>query len=122
MEAMGGLASRFVDATQASLIVALVVIAVVHTRTRIGGALLTAGWCLAATHYGWQQFQGRDTGLAFAGMSTPQWVFYGAMVGVFAYNVVVAVRGLTRKVASRMPMRSPSSPSPTSPPSTPPAP
>jgi hypothetical protein len=91
---------RFLGLHQGLLIAALVGIAVIHTRSRIGGSLSTASWCVAAALYGWQQFAGRDGGLVFLGVQTPRWLYFSALAGVFAYNVAIAVRGLTRRVAA----------------------
>ncbi len=91
---------RVLGLQQGLLIAALVVIALVHTRSRIGGSLSTAAWCVAAAFYGWNEFAGREGGLVFLTIPTPKWLFFSAVGGVFAYNVVIAVRGLTRRVAA----------------------
>jgi len=98
---------RVLGLQQGLLIAALVVVALVHTRSRIGGSLLTASWCVAAAFFGWHEFAGRDGGLVFLTIQTPKWVFFSAVGGVFAYNVVVAVRGLTRRVAAPAPSSKP---------------
>ncbi len=85
---------------QGILMAALVLIAVIHTRSRIGGALSTAVWCIAAAVYGWQQFAGRGSGLVFLNIETPKWLYFSALGGVFVYNVAIAVRALTRRVAA----------------------
>ena len=87
------------SAFQASLVAALVGIAVIHTYSRLGGALATAAWCVAAAVYGWQEFSARDGGLVFVGVATPQWLYFVSLAGVFVFHAVVAVRGLTRRVA-----------------------
>jgi hypothetical protein len=94
------LPARYLGLHQGLLIASLVVLAVIHTRSRIGGALSTAGWCLAATAFGWQQFAGQAGGLVFLNVQTPKWLFFSAMTGVFVYNIVIAARALTRKVAA----------------------
>jgi hypothetical protein len=99
-----------VSTFQALLIAALLGIAVVHTRSRIGGALATMGWCIAAAVYGGQEFAHRDGGLVFLGVQTPKWLFFFAMAAVGLYNLVIAVRGLTRRVAGSA-SSSPSAPS-----------
>jgi hypothetical protein len=88
-----------VSAFQASLIAALVGIAVIHTYSRLGGALATAGWCVAAAVYGWHEFSTREGGLVFVGVATPQWLYFVSVAGVFVFHAVMAIRGLTRKVA-----------------------
>jgi hypothetical protein len=100
LEGLLALPTRHLGLHQGLLIAALVVVAVIHTRSRIGGALSTAGWCVAAAVYGWGEFAGRDGGLVFLGVQTPRWLFFSAMTGVFVYNVAIAARALTRKVAS----------------------
>jgi hypothetical protein len=94
------LPARYLGLHQGLLIATLVVIALIHTRSRIGGALSTAGWCVAATAYGWGQLASRDGGLVFLNVHTPKWVFFSAMAGVFVYNIAIAARALTRKVAA----------------------
>ena len=103
MTTVGGLLAlpaRYLGLHQGLLIVALVLIAIIHTRSRIGGALSTAGWCIGAAVYGWGEFAGRDGGLVFLNVQTPKWLFFSALAGVFVYNVVIAARALTRKVAA----------------------
>ena len=101
------LPARYLGLHQGVLIAALVVIALVHTRSRIGGALSTAAWCLGAAVYGWNEFAGRDGGLVFLNVQTPKWLFFSALAGVFVYNVAIAGRALTRKVAAPSPTSKP---------------
>ncbi len=79
---------------QALLMVGLVLIAVLHTMSRVGGALATVVWCIAAAVFGAQQFAGVDSamGLNFAGIQTPQWIFFTAMASVGVYNLAVIAR------------------------------
>lgn len=84
---------------QSALIAALVLVAVTHTMSRVGGALATIGWCVAALVYGVLEFSERGHGLVFLGIQTPPWLFVGAMIGVAAYNGAIvyrAVRGRRR--------------------------
>jgi len=100
LDGLLALPARYLGLQQGLLIAALVVIALIHTRSRIGGALSTAGWCAGAAVYGWNQFAGRDGGLVFLNVQTPKWLFFSAVTGVFVYNVVIASRALRRKVAA----------------------
>lgn len=83
---------------QAVLIAGLVLIAVLHTMSRAGGALATVAWCVGATVYGAQNF-GPDPALGhkFIGIQTPQWVFYVAMIGVALYNIAIIIKALRRR-------------------------
>lgn len=84
---------------QSALLAALVLVAVTHTMSRVGGALATIGWCVAALIYGVVEFAERGHGLVFLGIQTPPWVFIAAMIGVAAYNGAIvyrAVRGRPR--------------------------
>ena len=87
------------SAFQGGLLAALVGIAAVHTYSRLGGALATAAWCVAAAVYGWQEFATRVDGLVFAGVQTPKWLYFASLGGVFLFHSIMAVRALTRRVA-----------------------
>jgi hypothetical protein len=88
-----------VSPAQSALIAALLLVAVTHTMSRVGGALATIGWCVAALIYGVLEFGELGRGLVFLGIQTPPWLFVGAMVGVASYNGAIvfrAVRGRRR--------------------------
>jgi len=89
-----------VSLAQGALIAGLVLVAVTHTMSRVGGALATIGWCAAALVYGAVEFDVRGDGLVFLGVQTPKWVFFGAMIGVALYNLAIVVRALRRKRTS----------------------
>lgn len=80
--------------SQGLLIAGLVLIAVLHTVNRVGGALATIAWCAAATVFGVQQFEGRpmSEGLVFIGITTPQWIFFTAMAAVALYNIAIVLK------------------------------
>lgn len=82
---------------QGCLIVALVLVAVTHTMSRIGGALATIGWCVAALLFGVVTFHESGTGLVFLGIQTPPWLYVVAMVSVAVYNSAILARGLRRR-------------------------
>lgn len=86
---------------QGLLIVGLVFIAVLYTMSRVGGALATVAWCVAACIFGFQAFGADGPGLVFVGIQTPRWIFYTAMVGVGLYNLVTVVRALRRRPFKR---------------------
>ncbi len=84
---------------QSALIAGLVLIAVLHTVSRAGGALATVAWCAAATVFGAQTF-GPDpaVGHTFIGIQTPQWVYFVAMAGVALYNIAIVLKAWRRRV------------------------
>ena len=83
---------------QALLIASLVLVAVIHTKSRLGGALATAGWCVAAVVFGAFALAQRDDGLVFLNVQTPKWVFYAVIFAIFCYNLFIVVRALSRRV------------------------
>ncbi len=85
------------------MIAALIAVAVIHVKSRIGGALATAGWCVGAAVFGAWALAQRDDGVVFLGIQTPKWVFYAVIGGVFMYNIAVVARALSRRVTSKMP-------------------
>ncbi len=92
---------------QGALIAGLVLIAVLHTMSRAGGALATVAWCASATVFGVQNF-GPDpaVGHTFIGIQTPQWVFYVAMAGVALYNIAIVIKALRRRPPKPKPAHS----------------
>ena len=84
-----------------AMMAALVVVAVIHTQSRIGGALATIGWCVAAAVFGAVEFQDRADGLVFVGVHTPKWLYFVAMAGVAAFNVGIVVKALSRRVTPK---------------------
>ena len=50
------------SAVQALMIAALFGVAVLHVKSRIGGALATAGWCVAAAIFGGWELAQREGG------------------------------------------------------------
>lgn len=96
---------------QGALIAALVLVAVTHTMSRVGGALATMGWCAAALIFGVVTFQKTGVGLVLLGIQTPPWVYAAAMIAVAGYNGAVvfrAVRGRKRSSSSPSPPSTPS--------------
>lgn len=81
---------------QGLLIAALVAVAVIQSATRLGGALATIAWCVAAGVFGFFAFQERDDGLEFLGVQTPQWLYFVCLTAVALYNVWIIVRALRR--------------------------
>lgn|GEM_PF-1121658 len=102
---------------QGCLIVALVLVAVTHTMSRIGGALATIGWCVAALIFGVVTFQETGTGLVFMGIQTPGWLYVLAMLSVAAYNLAIVARGLRRRRREPPPPTT-TTPAPPTPPQT----
>ena len=79
-----------------ALIVCLLGVAVVHTRSRTAGAVAAAVWCLGALALGAVEFQTRDV-LTFAGISTAPWVYFAFISGVLVFNAVVVLRVVRRR-------------------------
>jgi hypothetical protein len=82
---------------QGILMAALVVVAITHTISRIGGALATIGWSVAALLFGVWTFQQTGRGLMFAGVETPPWMYVATMLGVAVYNAALVVKALRRR-------------------------
>jgi len=78
---------------------ALLVVAIVHTKSRIGGALATIGWCVAALVFGALEFSHRDAGVVFLRVQTPKWVFFATIAGIIVWNLFAVFRALSRRVA-----------------------
>lgn len=85
------------SAVQALMIAALFGVAVLHVKSRIGGALATAGWCVAAAIFGGWELAQREGGVIFLGITTPKWLFFVVISGVFLYNIGIVVRALARR-------------------------
>ena len=82
---------------QGILMAALVVVAITHTMSRIGGALATIGWSVATLIFGVWTFQQTGKGLTFVGIETPPWIYVATMLGVAAYNGALVVKALRRR-------------------------
>ena len=85
------------------MIALLLPVAIIHVKSRIGGALATAGWCVAAAIFGAWALSQREDGVVFLGVQTPKWVFYAVVGGVFLYNLAVVARALSRRVTAKPP-------------------
>lgn len=91
----------------------LVVVAVIHTQSRIGGALATVGWCVAAFVFGYLELAKRPDGVVFLEVQTPKWVFFVVVGGVAAWNCLIVGKALSRRVmGSKTPTPSTSTPPP----------
>lgn len=82
---------------QHGLLVGLLLVAAVHTRSRLAGAFAASVWCFGAMGFGAVAFQGRDA-IAFVGVTVPPWIYFAFMGGLLVFNVAVLVRGLRRRV------------------------
>jgi hypothetical protein len=85
-----------VTAFQTALLVALFVVAAVHTKSRVAGAFAAATWVMGAVVYGAVEFQTRHS-LAFLGIETPAWLYFAFMGGLFLWNATVIARALRRR-------------------------
>ena len=89
------------------MIAALFAVAVIYVKSRIGGALATAGWCVAAAFFGAWALGQREDGVIFLGIQTPKWVYYAVIGSVFLYNLGVVARALSRRVTPKTPAPGP---------------
>ncbi|MDP2345950.1 MAG: hypothetical protein Q8O67_33730 [Deltaproteobacteria bacterium] len=86
---------------QALMIVALFVVAVIYVKSRIGGALATAGWCVAAAFFGAWALGQREDGVIFLGIQTPKWIYYAVIGSIFLYHCSILVRAFSRRVVPK---------------------
>jgi hypothetical protein len=92
---------------QTALLLGLLVVAAVHTRSRMAGAIAATLWVSLALVWGAFAFEDRDS-LRFLGIEAPAWVFFAFFGGLFVFNVTVLARALRRRRAPPPP----TSPSP----------
>lgn len=83
---------------QLGLLLGLIAVAVVHTRSRLAGAVFAAVWVAVALAWGIAQFRMRAS-VHFLGIDLPPWIFYGFFTGLLVFNVAVIVRALRRRPA-----------------------
>jgi hypothetical protein len=88
------------SALQHGLLLGLLLVAAVHTRSRLAGAFAAAMWCLGAMGFGALAFQTRDS-MAFVGISVPPWIYFAFMAGLLLFNVAVLARALRRRVVAK---------------------
>lgn len=85
---------------QLALLLSLLAVALVHTRSRIAGAFAAAAWCVAACAWGVYAF--REHGpLLFLGIAAPPWVYFAFCGGLFAFNAGVVAKALRRRARDR---------------------
>lgn len=84
----------------AALLVSLGVVALVHTKSRIAGAIAAAAWCVGACAYGVVAFRTHGP-LLFIGIASPPWVYFAFLGGVFAFNAGVVAGALRRRRRER---------------------
>ena len=85
------------SALQHGLLLGLLLVAAVHTRSRLAGAFAASTWCLGAIGFGALAFQTRDS-MAFVGIMVPPWIYFAFMAALLFFNVAVLARGLRRRV------------------------
>jgi hypothetical protein len=86
------------NAPLAALLMGLVVVALVHTRSRLLGSIGAATWCVGAMAYGAVQFQTRDV-LVFLGLATRPWIYFAFITTLLLFNGAVIVRMLRMRAA-----------------------
>lgn len=90
------------DPALAALLASLCVVALVHTKSRIAGAIAAASWCIGACAYGVVAFRTHGP-LLFVGVAAPAWVYFAFLGGVFAFNSAVVAKALRRRRHERRP-------------------
>ena len=88
------------DPAQLALLVSVLVVALVHTKSRIAGALAASVWCVGACAYGIIAFRTRGP-LLFLGIAAPPWVYFTFLGGLFAFNAGVVAKALRRRRRDR---------------------
>ena len=74
-----------------ALLGSLLGVAVIHTRTRLGGAFAAVVWSACALVFGVQHFENGER-ISFLRVATPPWLFVVAMIGLIGFNVAVIAR------------------------------
>ncbi len=80
------------SALQALLIAGLVLVAVVHTMSRVAGAAGGVLWSAAALAWGLWELHVRAAPLVFVGIEAPWWVFATVVFAIGLYQLSVVVR------------------------------
>lgn len=88
------------DPAQIALLASLLVVALVHTKSRIAGALAASLWCVGACAYGVAAFRTHGP-LLFLGIASPPWVYFTFLGGLFAFNAGVVAKALRRRGRDR---------------------
>lgn len=89
-------------ALQNSLLIGLLLVAAVHTRSRLAGAFAACVWCAGALAFGALAFQTRPS-IVFLGITVPPWIYFAFMGGLLLFNVGVIVRAFRRRTARPLP-------------------
>ncbi|MCC7072590.1 MAG: hypothetical protein IT383_14775 [Deltaproteobacteria bacterium] len=84
------------DPALAALLASLIVVALVHTKSRIAGAIAATLWCVGACAYGVIAFRTHGP-LVFVGIGAPAWVYFAFLGGLFAFNAGVVLKALRRR-------------------------
>lgn len=92
---------------QTVLLVALIAVAAVHTRSRIAGAGAAAIWVLCAMLWAATAFEERSS-LRFVGIETPPWLFFAFFGALLFFNLTVLARAFRRRRSSSTTGRGPS--------------
>jgi hypothetical protein len=73
-----------------------VLVAAVHTKSRLGGAMAAGAWCVGALVFGALAFQTRMS-IKFLGVDVPPWVYFAFMGGLLLFNGLVIARAFRRR-------------------------
>lgn len=98
-------------ALQNALLIGLLLVAAVHTRSRLAGAIVACAWCIGAIGFGAVAFQTRAS-MAFLGISVPPWIYFAFIGGLLFFNLAVIVRAFRRRTARPLPSPTPSATAP----------
>jgi hypothetical protein len=74
-----------------ALLGSLVGVAIIHTRTRLGGAFAAIVWTSCALVFGVQHFEVGER-ISFLRVATPPWLYVVALLGLIGFNVAVIAR------------------------------
>ncbi len=78
---------------QVALLASLLVVAAVHTKSRLSGAIAASAWCVGAVVFGALMFPSHGP-LVFLGVRTPPWLYFAFLGGLLVFNLAVVARGI----------------------------
>lgn len=84
------------SAAQGALLLGLVLVALLHAKSRMGGHLGASLWAGCAVVWGVFGFAEREQGLAFLGVQTPKWLYFVVLGALAVVNAALVLRALRR--------------------------
>lgn len=83
---------------QIALLVGLIVVAAIHSKSRIAGAIVASLWVSSALVWGAFAFEERESqSLRFLGVDAPSWIFFAFFGGLLVFNLTVLARAFRRR-------------------------